>query len=56
MNFYRKKYNLQNDKLINSYQWGEETLSLPLFPDMTNQEQEYVVKILLEQVEPMVGV
>ena len=55
MNYYKKKYNIKNEIFANSYQWGEETLSLPLFPSMSQSEQEYVVKILLDKIEPMVG-
>ena len=55
MNYYKQKYNIKNELFINSYKWGEETLSLPLFPSISQIEQEYVVKILLDKIEPMVG-
>ena len=55
MNYYEQKYNIKNELFINSYKWGEETLSLPLFPSISQSEQEYVVKILLDKIEPMVG-
>ena len=55
MNFYRKKYDLDRNLYKESDLWGNETLSLPLFPDITLEEQQYVVKILLDKIEPMIG-
>jgi UDP-4-amino-4-deoxy-L-arabinose-oxoglutarate aminotransferase len=55
MNFYKNKYNIPFEKYLYSYQWGQETLSLPLFPTITQTEQEYVVKVLLDKIEPLMG-
>jgi UDP-4-amino-4-deoxy-L-arabinose-oxoglutarate aminotransferase len=55
MTFYKKKYNLSNNKFPVSDMWGQETLSLPLYPNITVEEQKYVVKILIDNIEPMIG-
>ena len=55
MKYYKDKYNIPIDSFKNSYNWGEETLSLPLFPRISKDEQEYVVKVLLDKVEPLIG-
>lgn len=55
MNFYKNKYNLPTDNFKNSFNWGEETLSLPLFPNLSQEEQDYVIDVLLNKIEPMIG-
>ena len=55
MIFYQKKYNLQVEHYINSFEWGESTLSLPLFPSITKAERDYVAKEMLDKIEPMIG-
>jgi dTDP-4-amino-4,6-dideoxygalactose transaminase len=55
MKYYKDKYNIPLDSYKKSYNWGEETLSLPLFPGISKDEQEYVVKVLLNKVEPLIG-
>jgi dTDP-4-amino-4,6-dideoxygalactose transaminase len=55
MNFYKNKYSIPNENIMNSFLWGEETISLPLFPDITSNEQDYIVKVLLDDVIPMIG-
>ncbi len=54
MNYYQKKYHLTPFKFPHSTQWGEETISLPLFPGMTKHEQEYVIDVL-SQINSMQG-
>lgn len=55
MNFYKEKYNIPLENYINSFDWGQSTLSLPLFPSISNEEQDYVVKVLRESIEPLIG-
>jgi len=55
MKYYKNKYEISQEKYINSYLWGEETLSIPLFPGIKKEEQDYVVNILLNQIEPLMG-
>jgi len=37
-----------------SHEWGEGTISLPLFPSMTMDEQDYVIDAVHECVVPMI--
>jgi dTDP-4-amino-4,6-dideoxygalactose transaminase len=54
MNFYQKKYEIDPQSIRNSIEWGNETISLPFYPSLTKDEQEYVLKVLLEEVQPMI--
>ena len=55
MNFYKSKYGFSGTEFPNSLKWGEGTLSIPLFPGMTEVEQEYVIEVLLNKVQPLIG-
>jgi UDP-4-amino-4-deoxy-L-arabinose-oxoglutarate aminotransferase len=55
MNFYKSKYGFSGTEFPNSLKWGEGTLSIPLFPGMTEVEQEYVIEVLLNNVQPLIG-
>jgi UDP-4-amino-4-deoxy-L-arabinose-oxoglutarate aminotransferase len=55
MNFYKFKYGFSGTEFPNSLKWGEGTLSIPLFPGMTEEEQEYVIEVLLNNVQPLIG-
>lgn len=46
LDYYKKKYNLKSKNFPNSVQWGQETISLPFFPDIKKKEQAYVCKIV----------
>ena len=48
MNYYKNKYNIPTKNFKNSFNWGEETISLPLYPSITKLEQEYVVSVILD--------
>jgi UDP-4-amino-4-deoxy-L-arabinose-oxoglutarate aminotransferase len=50
LNFYKNKYNLNPKDFPNSYSWGEGTLTLPLFPSILKEEQDYVIKVLFESL------
>lgn len=41
---YNKKYNYQPEDFPCSYIWGEKVISLPIFPGLTELEQEYVIE------------
>lgn len=36
-------------------QWGEETISLPLFPGLTELEQDHVIRAVIDKVYPLVA-
>ncbi len=51
MGYYKKKYNLQPNQFPVSANWGNGTLSIPLFPDLRIKEQDYVIEILISNVK-----
>jgi UDP-4-amino-4-deoxy-L-arabinose-oxoglutarate aminotransferase len=52
MAFYRDKYGFTPDMFPVSHLWGEGTISLPLFPTMTIEEQDYVIEVVLKHLVP----
>ena len=55
MTYYKNKYSFNGSEFPVSQAWGEGTLTVPLFPGMTNDEQDYVIDVLLNKIEPMIG-
>ena len=55
MGFYSNKYGFSGNEFPYSLSWGNGTLSIPLFPGITTQEQEYVIDILVNKVDKMIG-
>jgi len=55
MKFYQDKYSFNGTEFLNSQTWGEGTCSIPLFPGMTDAEQNYVIDVLLNKIEPLIG-
>ena len=55
MGFYLKKYELDKNDYPNSIFWGEGTISLPLYPGMTEKEQEYVIEVLVKKIDKLIG-
>jgi len=43
LGYYKKKYNLNDADFINSYVADRLSITLPLYAEMTNEEQDYVV-------------
>jgi UDP-4-amino-4-deoxy-L-arabinose-oxoglutarate aminotransferase len=43
LSYYRKKYGYQRGQFPDSERWGDGTISLPLFPSIDAQSQEYVI-------------
>jgi dTDP-4-amino-4,6-dideoxygalactose transaminase len=54
LTYYREKYGYAADDFPVSHEWGEGTISLPLFPSMTADEQDYVIDTVHECVVPMI--
>ena len=48
LTYYRQKYPKLERELPVSTTWGEGTLSLPLYPSLTEEEQRYVIATVLE--------
>jgi dTDP-4-amino-4,6-dideoxygalactose transaminase len=55
MGFYSKKYGFSGSEFPTSLSWGNGTLSIPLFPGITAREQEYVINVLVNKVDKMIG-
>ena len=54
LSYYRQKYGYQNDSFPNSEEWGNGTVSLPLYPSLTDDEQNHVITVLKEKVAPLI--
>jgi UDP-4-amino-4-deoxy-L-arabinose-oxoglutarate aminotransferase len=55
MKFYQDKYFFNGTEFPISQTWGEGTCSIPLFPGMTDAEQNHVIDVLLNKIEPLIG-
>ena len=55
LEFYRTKYGFERDDFPVAADWGERTLSLPLFPGLTDDEQGYVIECVLQAVTEAVA-
>jgi UDP-4-amino-4-deoxy-L-arabinose-oxoglutarate aminotransferase len=53
LNFYKNKYGFKSGQYPNSELWGDGTLSLPLFPAMSDAEQNYVIETFEKEIFPM---
>lgn len=51
--FYAQKYGIAPESFPVSYEWGEGTLSLPLYPLMTHGQQDAVIRAVVESVAPL---
>ncbi len=55
LTYYREKYGYRPEDFPVSHEWGEGTITLPLYPSLTEEEQDAVISAVLETVVPMVG-
>jgi dTDP-4-amino-4,6-dideoxygalactose transaminase len=55
MDYYSKKYGFRGNDFPTSFMWGIGTLSIPLFPGMTTQEQDHVLDVLVNKIDKMIG-
>lgn len=55
LEFYRTKYGFARDDFPVAADWGDRTLSLPLFPGLTDDEQGYVIECVLQAVTEAVA-
>jgi UDP-4-amino-4-deoxy-L-arabinose-oxoglutarate aminotransferase len=55
MGYYAKKYGFTGQEHPVSKSWGDGTLSIPLFPGMGDEEQDYVIDVLIHKIEKMIG-
>ena len=54
MTYYKQKYGYGPGDFPVSYEWGEGTISLPLYPSLTRAEQDYVIESIKEAVLPLI--
>ena len=55
MGYYSSKYGFTGEEHPVSTWWGNGTLSIPLFPSMRDEEQDYVIQILTNKIEKTIG-
>ena len=55
LEFYRTKYGFAREDFPVAADWGDRTLSLPLFPGLTDDEQGYVIECVLQAVTEAVA-
>ena len=55
MGYYSKKYGYTGQEHQISKSWGDGTLSIPLFPGMRDEEQDYVIEVLINKIDKMIG-
>jgi UDP-4-amino-4-deoxy-L-arabinose-oxoglutarate aminotransferase len=51
--FYRERYGYASKDFPVSYEWGEGVLTLPLYPSLTDEEQQYVIDVVKDHVFPL---
>ena len=49
--YYKGRYKVPDDAFPNSGEWGDGTLSLPMFPGLTSEEQNYVIDTVMRELE-----
>ena len=55
MGYYSNKYGFNEKSHPSSNFWGQGTLSVPLFPGITEAEQDYVIDVLVNNIGKMIG-
>ena len=55
MGYYSNKYGFNEKSHPSSNLWGQGTLSVPLFPGITEIEQDYVIEVLVNNIDKMIG-
>jgi UDP-4-amino-4-deoxy-L-arabinose-oxoglutarate aminotransferase len=53
LTYYRNKYGYSPKSFPVSYEWGAGTLTLPLYPALPPDKQDWVIQSVLEDVVPM---
>jgi dTDP-4-amino-4,6-dideoxygalactose transaminase len=53
LTYYRNKYGYSPESFPISYGWGAGTLTLPLYPSLEPEKQDWVIASVLEEVVPM---
>jgi UDP-4-amino-4-deoxy-L-arabinose-oxoglutarate aminotransferase len=51
LTYYRTKYGYQPEDFPISWAWGQGTVTLPLFPSLTQEQQDHVVRSVLSHIQ-----
>jgi UDP-4-amino-4-deoxy-L-arabinose-oxoglutarate aminotransferase len=54
LTYYADKYGYEPEDFPVSYEWGAGTVSLPFYPSLPLEKQDFVIKVLREEVVPMI--
>ena len=54
MNYYKHKYRFEIGTFPKSESWGAGTISLPLFPGLKSTEQEYIIQVVTNKINPLI--
>ena len=52
--YYERKYGYTAEDFPVSYEWGQGTITLPLFPSLTMEEQDHVIATVHDVIIPMI--
>jgi UDP-4-amino-4-deoxy-L-arabinose-oxoglutarate aminotransferase len=55
LTLYKNDPVIRQQRFPNAVAWGEGTLSLPLFPGLTGEEQDYVCRVVIDEIVPLVS-
>ena len=55
MNYYKKKYSNNINTTPISSEWGGGVLSLPLYPGLSIQEQDYVIRVVTNEIYELIS-
>jgi dTDP-4-amino-4,6-dideoxygalactose transaminase len=55
MTYYKHRYPGAAAACPAAQKWGEETISLPLFPGLANEEQDYVIETVKDKIYSLLG-
>jgi dTDP-4-amino-4,6-dideoxygalactose transaminase len=53
LNYYKRKYDLKDEDYFNSFAADRLSMTIPLYPQMTDEEQDYVIEQIRSLVSPV---
>jgi UDP-4-amino-4-deoxy-L-arabinose-oxoglutarate aminotransferase len=54
LSYYSKRYGYTERSFPVSFEWGGGTITLPLYPSLSVEEQKYVIRVVRDQIVPMI--
>jgi len=55
LSYYKDKYKYKPTDFPVSWSWGEGTITLPMFPNMSTEEQDHVISVVLSKLVPFLN-